>query len=177
VRRAAWAAIAIAIGGGAIAARCARGGGGGDDVAIAGAPARSSIDPRAPVAPRRARVRPPSLPRSLEETEVDGAFPLDGDGHLRATAALRRRFDYFLTAEGEESLAVIRSRIVALAADELAPAEADAALALFDRYCAYRDEGAALIAAVPPPDDPVGAIDRLRRDRFGAAATAFFAED
>jgi len=105
----------------------------------------------------------------------DGSFPLDDDGRLIANAILRRRFDYFLTAQGEEDDALLRARVAALAVDELTREQAAAALVLYDRYRAYRRDGAALIASGRP--DAEDALAQLRRERFGGDADAFFADD
>src|SRR5215470_16216138 len=68
-----------------------------------------------------ARVARPSVPppASLAGTEVDGALEIDADGGLRVTRELRRYFDYFLSATGEEDEAAIRARIVAHAEPRL----------------------------------------------------------
>ena len=48
-----------------------------------------------------------SLPKSLQGTQVDGEIIIDENKQLVVTAGLRRLFDYFLSAQGEEPLSQI----------------------------------------------------------------------
>ncbi len=84
---------------------------------------------------------PAARPRSLEGTEVDGAFETDAAGHLVVGPRVMALFDYFFSATGEESEDVIGERIAALAAERLSEPALGEALALLDRYEAYRDAG------------------------------------
>ena len=127
--------------------------------------------PSAPVAP------PAALPGSLEGTEPDGAIRADDAGHLVIDLELRRLFDHFLIATGEEPLAAIRARIVAVLHARL-PATAEAeAIAILDRYLAYRDAARQL----SPPADPragLGQLHDLRARMFTPeVARAFFADE
>jgi lipase chaperone LimK len=142
--------------------------------------------PPAPVAspapvPVHARAAPvvatavplPPPPRSLEGTEVDGAFTRV-DGRLVLDAPARRALDYFLTASGEEPDETIRARVAGFARDQ--GVDPDDALALFDRYLAYRADGAERFShPLAPGLDPASALRALQRDHFGDDAPAFFA--
>jgi lipase chaperone LimK len=115
----------------------------------------------------------PPPPRSLEGTEVDGAFTLEA-GRLVLDAPARRALDYFLTASGEEPDETIRARVAAFARDQ--GVDPDLALALFDRYLDYRADGAARFSQpLARGLDPATALRALQHDHFGDDAPAFFA--
>lgn len=126
----------------------------------------------------------PALPeaaRSLRGTDIDGALRVGPDGKLILGPEVVRFFEYFLAATGEESDAVIRARIEAAIRERLdGPAEAEA-LALFNKYMAYREAGRNI--AVPPGSDgdPMArleAVKKLRREHFGEeAASLLFGEE
>ena len=120
----------------------------------------------------------PALPASLQGTEGDGSLEVDGQGHLVAGPGVRRFFDYFLTAEGEEPDAAIRARIVAAARARL-PAKAAAELeSLLADYLRYRAAGGALRDVPGDPEAARARLADLRRDSFGPAiAAALFADD
>ncbi len=123
----------------------------------------------------------PPLPRSLQDTDVDGWLGVDDQGHLVVTPGVRRFFDYFLSATGEESPATIRARIVAEIEKRLPPAGAREAIALLDHYLAYRDRVRELEQSSNGPEDLHKRLDevhRIREQSFGAAdATAMFGEE
>lgn len=52
-----------------------------------------------------------NLPRSLQGTTVDGEIIIDENKQLVVTEGLRRLFDYFLSAFGEEDESVIHERV------------------------------------------------------------------
>jgi hypothetical protein len=81
----------------------------------------------------------PPLPASLRGTEVAGALPVDARGHLRVVPAVLELFDWFLAASGEEPIAQTRARIEAEIRVRLEPPAEGEALALLDRYLAYRE--------------------------------------
>ena len=83
-------------------------------------------------------VPPGALPASLRGTEVDGALPVDANGNLVVGPAVRRFFDYFLSAAGEESEAALQTRLGAEIRARLDGAAAAQALDLLDRYMEYR---------------------------------------
>ena len=123
-------------------------------------------------------VPPATLPGSLEGTDADGAVAADATGHLIITIELRRLFDHFLAASGEEPIATMRGRIIAVLRARLPAVAAAEAIAILDRYLAYRDAARAL---VPRSPDPVAGLDQvhdLRARLFSPAVVqAFFADE
>jgi lipase chaperone LimK len=81
------------------------------------------------------------LPGSLDGTQVDGELAIDAAGALVVGPGVRRFFDYFLSATGEESEASLKARVLAVLAKRLKPPALGQAEALFDRYLGYRREG------------------------------------
>jgi len=123
----------------------------------------------------------PAPPPSLRDTETDGALPVDADGHLVVAVAVRRLFDYFLSASGEESPEELRQRIGAEIESRLTdPARAEA-LRLLDRYLEYRERARALHIGGAASADLGARLDQihaLRRDVFGPAeAEALFGDE
>lgn len=133
-----------------------------------------AIAPEAPAAPAAV---PAALPGSLEGTEADGAVTADAAGHLVVDLELRRLFDHFLIASGEEPLATIRARIIAALRARLPATAAGEAIAILDRYLAYRDAARQLV----PSADPVAGLDQihdLRARMFTPdVVRAFFADE
>lgn len=120
---------------------------------------------------------PTALPGSLEGTEADGALEADASGHLRVTLELRRLFDHYLAASGEEPLATMRARIVAALAAKLPATAAAEAAAILDRYLGYR-EAARGLAPGSDPKAGLDAVHALRAQWFAPeVARAFFAEE
>lgn len=77
------------------------------------------------------------LPRSLQGTEVDGEVIIDENKQLVVTQGLRRLFDYFLSAVGEEEETIIRARIETYIRSFVPEPAASQALVIFDKYVAY----------------------------------------
>jgi len=129
------------------------------------------------LAPAEPAAAPAVLPASLEGTEADGAVSADAAGHLVVDLELRRMFDHFLIASGEEPLAVIRARIIAALRARLPATAAGEAVAILDRYLAYRDAARRLV----PPADPTAGLDQihdLRARMFTPdVVRAFFADE
>ena len=127
-----------------------------------------------------------NLPASLHDTEVDGGFELDTDGNLIISHRIRQLFDYFLSAQGEESLATIVQRLRAYIHNTLTGDAAAEAEQLLESYIGYLDDVAALDSSVTPgqPIDPAQLraqkeqLAAIRAGRFDAVANeAFFAEE
>ncbi|MCC1495822.1 lipase secretion chaperone [Alcanivorax sp. 1008] len=127
-----------------------------------------------------------NLPASLQDTDVDGGFQLDADGNLIITNRIRQLFDYFLSAQGEESLPTIVQRLRAYIHNTLSGDAAAEAEQLLESYLGYLDD----VAALDAPATPVNGIDptqlraqkeqleAIRAGRFDAVANdAFFAEE
>lgn len=78
------------------------------------------------------------LPGSLRDTEVDGELEVDASGHLKITNGIRRVFDYFLSAVGEEPVESIIARIRAYIRHKLPAGPAAEAERILDGYIAYK---------------------------------------
>lgn len=131
-------------------------------------------------------IRPPrgaavsERPASLAGTEPDGALVVDSEGRFRPTADAIDLFDYFLSAQGEESDARLRERIVLEIRARLAgPAAADAE-ALLEIYLMYRERAAELVSSRLRGEGlerRLQLIRELRREIFGSeVAAALFGE-
>ncbi|MGP5555781.1 lipase secretion chaperone [Psychrobacter celer] len=77
------------------------------------------------------------LPRSLRDTQVDGEIIIDENKQLVVTEGLRRLFDYFLSAIGEEDEAVIFARVESYIRHHTPEPAASQAVAIFGNYVAY----------------------------------------
>lgn len=81
-----------------------------------------------------------TLPSSFSGTTVDGVFRVDDEGNLIISEDIRRIFDYFLAAVGEEPLRASVDRLRAYIAAQL-PADArEHALSLLNQYLDYKRE-------------------------------------
>lgn len=88
------------------------------------------------------------LPASLAGTRVDGSFTLDAGGHFVPDRNALRLFDYFFSANGEESLEILRGRILLHAIGAGLPERAVAEIAtVLDRYIAYREAARSALAS------------------------------
>lgn len=131
-------------------------------------------------APAPAPAAPPrDVPRSLRDTDVDGAVLVDGRGDLVVGPELLALFDYFLSAAGEEPSAALKARIVAAIRKRATGPAADQAIAMLDRYLAYREAGARMhVEDEADPAARLAALRELRREHFGEAdATLLFGDE
>jgi lipase chaperone LimK len=120
---------------------------------------------------------PQALPGSLDGAEADGTLEVDGAGHVVIDIELRRLFDHFLAASGEEPLATIRARITFALRARLPAAAAAEGIAILERYLAYRD-AARLLSPSPDLAATLDQVHDLRRKMFSPeVARAFFAEE
>ena len=78
-----------------------------------------------------------NLPRSLQDTDVDGEIIIDENKQLVVTEGLRRLFDHFLSALGEEDEATIYARVEAYIRSHTPEPAASQAVTIFDQYIAY----------------------------------------
>lgn len=78
-----------------------------------------------------------NLPRSLQGTDVDGEIIIDENKQLVVTEGLRRLFDYFLSALGEEDEAIIYTRVQGYIRNHTPEPAASQAMTIFDQYVAY----------------------------------------
>lgn len=81
-----------------------------------------------------------TLPPSFNGTAVDGVFRLDADGNLLISEDIRRIFDYFLVAIGEEPLHSSVERLRAYIAAQLPANAREQALTLLNQYLDYKRE-------------------------------------
>tara|TARA_R110000868_G_scaffold2099_5_gene16196 strand:- start:12475 stop:13497 length:1023 start_codon:yes stop_codon:yes gene_type:complete len=81
-----------------------------------------------------------NLPASFGGTTVDGVFRLDANGNLLISEDIRRIFDYFLAATGEEPLRTSVERLRAYIAAELPANAREQALVLLNQYLDYKRE-------------------------------------
>lgn len=77
------------------------------------------------------------LPKSLQGTQVDGEIIIDENKQLVVTAGLRRLFDYFLSAQGEEPLSQIEQRVIAYIREHTPEPAASQAVQIFQNYLSY----------------------------------------
>ncbi|WP_350657418.1 lipase secretion chaperone [Psychrobacter sp. S1-30-MNA-CIBAN-0213] len=78
-----------------------------------------------------------NLPRSLQGTDVDGEIIIDENKQLVVTEGLRRLFDYFLSALGEEDEATIFARVESYIHSFVPEPAASQAIVIFNKYVAY----------------------------------------
>lgn len=77
------------------------------------------------------------LPRSLQGTDVDGEIIINENRQLVVTEGLRRLFDYFLSAMGEEDETTIYARVESYIRHHTPEPAASQAMTIFDQYIAY----------------------------------------
>lgn len=123
--------------------------------------------------------RTPGLPASLQGSMPDGEVALAADGKLQPAAALRRLFDYFLSAIGEADMTAIRAMLLAHVRSLHGSGVAEQVAAVFDRYVEYQR---ALSVAEPglsaDLEERLAFAKALRRKFFDAdTAQAFFGEE
>lgn len=120
------------------------------------------------------------MPPSLAGTSPDGILHVLDDTFIPTPGALRF-FDYYLTTLGEggvTDLGAVRA-LVAGETRRRAPAQADAVLALFDRYVAYLDDvqhALELRRDLPLADMHAVTVTR-QRAHFGDDADGLFGEE
>lgn len=117
------------------------------------------------------------LPPSLQGTEVDGELEVDAAGRLRITGGIRRVFDYFLSAVGEEPLESILKRIRAYIRHKLPAGAAAEAERLLDNYIAYKKA----LDGIPQVQASPGNVDlaalRRQMQQVQALRTQFFSPE
>lgn len=77
------------------------------------------------------------LPRSLQDTDVDGEIIIDDNKQLVVTEGLRRLFDYFLSALGEENESTINARVEAYIRHHTPEPAASQAIEIYHQYVGY----------------------------------------
>lgn len=118
---------------------------------------------------------------SLAGTQVDGAWPTDARGRLRADRALRTRFDYYLSLLGERPLSDLRELLRQDARAHLPVETVDQALALWDNYLALQQHRWRRPLDLREPakwSEVLAERQAVRRSLLGADwAQAFYAEE
>ncbi len=155
----------------------------------ASAPALTSTSHQAPstALPSRTALNPEStatqpLPASLRGTEVDGRLQVDANGNLLINDQLRHLFDYYLSANGEETPKQAQERVRQYLNQQLDEPARVQALTIFEHYLSYLQAVAELEQDFPVLDDLDAlwareeAVQRLRASLFDPAVhEAFFA--
>ena len=78
------------------------------------------------------------LNTSLKGTSIDGMYPVDSDGNLVLSDAIKHRFEYFLSTMGEFPLEQVLQMVKEDIAMNLQSPAKEQALKLFDDYVAYK---------------------------------------
>ncbi|MFG0382401.1 lipase secretion chaperone [Pseudomonas sp. zbq_18] len=124
------------------------------------------------------------LPPSFAGTQVDGQFRLDDSGNLLVSMDIRRIFDYFLSAYGEESLNTSIARLQAYIQHQLQEPAEGQALALLAQYLDYKrqliqlEQDLPQMANLDAMRQREQAVQALRARLFSAEAhQAFFAQE
>ena len=78
------------------------------------------------------------LPKSLRGTNIPISFSLDSEGNLIITESIKSLIEYFLSANGEESLETIISRIEELFTQQLEEPALSEALSVLTQYIDYK---------------------------------------
>lgn len=125
-----------------------------------------------------------SLPNSFEGTEVDGQFRLDQAGNLLVSMDIRRIFDYFLSAYGEESIKTSITRLQTYIRSQLSEPAEGQALALLEQYLDYKRQLIQLekdlpqMASLDAMRQREQAVQNLRASIFSAEThQAFFGQE
>lgn len=125
-----------------------------------------------------------ALPPSFSGTQIDGVFRVDAAGDLIVSEDIRRIFDYFLAAAGEEPLRTSVERLQAYIASQLQAPARDQAQALLDHYLDYKRELVLLERDLPQMADlealrqREATVQALRARIFSNEAhQAFFARE
>ena len=87
------------------------------------------------------------LPRSLKGTPAPEPLAMDADGKLVIDAAIRRTFDFYLTAIGEEPLDLMVARIKHHLAKSLSGQALEQVLGILQDYLDFRNQVAVLMQA------------------------------
>lgn len=103
------------------------------------------------------------LPRSLQGTEVDGEIIINDKAQLVATRGLRRLYDYFLSALGEEESETIDARVEAYILNTTPQPAANEAVKLYYQYQTYLKQVAAIQSQSNKPANSIEAIEKQQQ--------------
>jgi hypothetical protein len=119
--------------------------------------------------------------RSLRGTDIDGDLEKDDRGRFLPTRQAVRLFDYYLSAEGEETDEAIAAHVLAYARRHLREEEAQRAARTFAEYVDYRASVASRLARDVDAGDVRGAmavVISAQNATFGEAdAVRMFGDD
>jgi lipase chaperone LimK len=113
---------------------------------------------------------------SLRGATPDGQLVVDAEGRLQGGAELRRRFDWYLSLDGEFTLEAIRTLLLADVRDAHGAELAAQVAEWFERYLGLRAELADL-ALSGDPRQRLRQLSDAQRRWFGAEAEAWFGEE
>ncbi|PTQ90362.1 lipase secretion chaperone [Agitococcus lubricus] len=119
-----------------------------------------------------------NMPRSLQDTEVDGALSVDNAGNLIISRSIRQTFDYFLSAIGEEDLTTIVSRIRAYIRNKLAdyPKAMAQAEQILDGYLSYREALGHIAQIGGNPADNISGV-RQQKEQIASLRTQYLSRE
>ena len=103
---------------------------------------------------------PSAMPASFSGTQVDGVFSLDSANNLLITQDIVQIFDYFLSAIGEDTLAVSLERLHAYIRSQLPQPAQTQALALLSQYLDYKRQLVLLERDLPQVSSLDGLLQR-----------------
>ncbi|MGP3789365.1 lipase secretion chaperone [Pseudomonas sp. B392_1p] len=107
-----------------------------------------------------------TLPPSFSGTDVDGEFRVDANGQLILSDDIRRIFDYFLAATGEEPLSTSIERLQAYIASQLVSPARERALELLAQYLDYKTQ----VATLEQNQTALTSLDALRQRELNVQA-------
>jgi len=116
-----------------------------------------------------------ALPPSFAGTTVDGRLQVDATGNLVIEEGVRRLFDYFLAAMGEEPLTTTVQRLRDYIGSQLQAPARQQALALLEQYLDYKRQLAELERDLPRQAD-LAAL-RQREDAVAALRARLFSQE
>ncbi|UUY07544.1 lipase secretion chaperone [Pseudomonas sp. J452] len=141
----------------------------------------ATIDSNTQAAPTSTQDNAPyALPPSFSGTTVDGQFRVDSAGNLLISEDIRRIFDYFLSALGEDSLQHSVKRLQTYITSQLAMPAREQALVLLEQYLQYKQQLVQLekdlpqMASVDAMRQREQAVQALRASLFSAEAHQVF---
>lgn len=103
------------------------------------------------------------LPRSLQGTEVDGEIIITDKAELVATRGLRRLYDYFLSALGEEDGETIDARVEAYILNTTPQPAANEAITLYHQYQTYLKQVSAIQSQFGTPANSIDALKKAEQ--------------
>jgi lipase chaperone LimK len=126
--------------------------------------------------------QPPDLASSsLAGTQPDGDWGVNSQGQLKASRALRQRFDYYLSLIGEMPLTSIEAALRAAAEKDLKEPALGQALALWSRYVQLQQHSFKHAVNLKEPASWSAALTErqiVRRQTLGAdVAYAFYGQE